>query len=190
MAGNRSLILSGRPDAQGYLELGRRLERDNVVLEDSYLSESFLCGTIRVKNISFCKKVFLRITHDNWTSHEDHLAEFESSSKTKVYDIFTFAIPLPAHKLEFSHVFYLVVGYEEGGNLHWDNNNGANYTFCMRWGSEMTFRRRSKCPYYSPRRIAHVTNTAHAPPSEVAESYRQPTRSSTRLAVKRSLRNH
>ena len=82
-----------------------------------------------MKNLSFSKSVFLRVTHDNWATHEDHPAQFESSSKKAVYDIFAFAIPLPVDSLEsgLSHTFYMVIGYQEGENSHWDNNNGSNY---------------------------------------------------------------
>ncbi len=47
-------------------------------------------GTIKVKNISFEKRVFLRVTCDNWRSYMDYVAVYQpSSSKVRQLSSFT-----------------------------------------------------------------------------------------------------
>ncbi|KAL6723133.1 hypothetical protein Aduo_018168 [Ancylostoma duodenale] len=113
--------------ASEYVRFRETLEKDRVSLENVVLKpdSSKIVGTIKVANIAFEKKVFIRYTTNNWQSYMDRQATFQPST-SKVYDTFTFEIELPrptdkAKRMEFC------ICYIANGSENWDSNGGENY---------------------------------------------------------------
>uniref|UniRef100_A0A1B6CAT6 Protein phosphatase 1 regulatory subunit n=1 Tax=Clastoptera arizonana TaxID=38151 RepID=A0A1B6CAT6_9HEMI len=122
--------------ASDYLEFRRRLEEGNVSLENVIVreSEETILGTVKVKNLTFHKEVFVRSSVDGWLTNEDTFCTYvpgntspalsAPSSIKVIYDTFSFRLTLPpmSSKVEFC------VCYRCSGTEHWDNNFGKNYT--------------------------------------------------------------
>ncbi|NXA48748.1 PPR3C phosphatase, partial [Nothocercus julius] len=122
-----SLILGFPRPSSDYLDFRRRLQKNSVCLENCALQERVLSGTVKVKNISFEKKVQVRITFDTWKTFMDT----ECVYMNNVYgdsdsDTFSFTIDLPPaissqERIEFC------ISYQSGEHIFWDNNEGQNY---------------------------------------------------------------
>jgi len=126
------LVLDFEQPSADYLLFRQRLERGHVCLEHCVLRERTLAGTVRVKNLSFEKRVSVRITFDAWRSHEDVACAYVLSAYLdSEHDTFSFEVTLPGvrpgeHHIEFA-VCYEVPGGGGGGVVHWDSNQGKNY---------------------------------------------------------------
>lgn len=118
--------------ASDYVDFRRKLDQENVSLENVIVKESEECvlGTIKVKNLSFEKEVFVRSTSDDWKTKEDIFCKFVNNNQLSsisghytLYDTFSFKITLPpkSKKIEFC------VCYKVGDQEFWDNNLGKNY---------------------------------------------------------------
>lgn len=122
-------VLFNQP-ASNYLEFRKRLEETNVSLENVIVksAENDLTGTVKVKNISFEKRVVIRSTTDNWASHRDIECSFvdnnTSSSVTIIYDTFSFKI----HLNDDNDNIQFCVCFKSSEGEYWDNNEGKNYT--------------------------------------------------------------
>jgi protein phosphatase 1 regulatory subunit 3A/B/C/D/E len=68
--------LSFAQPASDYLKFRNRINEKNVSLENVVLNRFQLSGTIKVKNISYSKQVFVRTSFNKWTTFEDHLAQY------------------------------------------------------------------------------------------------------------------
>jgi protein phosphatase 1 regulatory subunit 3A/B/C/D/E len=136
--------------ASSYVDFRKRLDTDNVSLENVIIRspDKRIVGTVKVRNLSYDKAVFIRCTHDRWAGHEDtqctyvqnnamvNAAANGSSSATgsspnvaAIYDTFSFQLPLPVNtaSMEFA------VCYKSAEFECWDNNDGLNY--CLSVGS-------------------------------------------------------
>ncbi|NXE58710.1 PPR3C phosphatase, partial [Calcarius ornatus] len=123
----KNLILGFPQPSADYLDFRNRLQTNLVCLETCTLQEKVLSGTVKVKNVSFEKKVQVRITFDTWKTYKD----VECAYMNNVYsdfenDTFSFAIDFPPaisseEKIEFC------ISYQSGGRTFWDNNEGQNY---------------------------------------------------------------
>lgn len=125
-----------------------RLNNNKVLLESIYSTHMRLNGIIRVLNLAFVKRVFIRYTLNNWQSFSDleceHLTNSSGSEQDKRTDRFVFSICLdksqvlssiddmsklnrsgPALKLEFAVCFEA----GETKTQYWDNNRGLNYQY-------------------------------------------------------------
>ncbi|NXB02715.1 PPR3C phosphatase, partial [Cnemophilus loriae] len=110
-----------------YLDFRNLLQKNLVCLESCTLQEKVLSGTVKVKNVSFEKKVQVRITFDTWKTYKD----VECVYMNNVYsdfenDTFSFTIDFPPaisseEKIEFC------ISYQSGEHIFWDNNEGQNY---------------------------------------------------------------
>ncbi|KAF8790131.1 protein phosphatase 1 regulatory subunit 3C-like [Argiope bruennichi] len=121
-----------RKDSE-FLEL---VEANNIVLESINVENtcnSVLNGTIKVKNLSYEKNVFVRITFDRWMSHVDVKAGYVKPT-TKVsakadlgkYDNFSFSAKIEPSAIKYGVIEFCVC-LECDGNQYWDNNGGINY---------------------------------------------------------------
>lgn len=123
----KNLILGFAPPSADYLDFRNRLQKNLVCLENCTLQERAVSGTVKVKNVSFEKKVCLRITYDSWKTYSN----VDCVYMNNVYgdsdnDTFSFAVDLPPaipteQKIEFC------VYYQTSDNIFWDNNDGQNY---------------------------------------------------------------
>jgi protein phosphatase 1 regulatory subunit 3A/B/C/D/E len=123
-----------RQPASDYLDFRRKLETNNVSLENVIIkeSESTVVGTVKVKNLSFHKEVLIRASWDDWKSQVDTFCTYSqivgASSATVLYDTFSFKLTLPPHSI---HLEFCVC-YRANGTEHWDNNQGTNYILTNR----------------------------------------------------------
>ena len=100
------------------------LRKNLVKLENAIINKNICTGTIKVRNIAFEKKVFVRYTFDRWKNWKDLQAKYYPNSCTGYTDTFTFSIVVPEEDVkdvEFAICFYCQ------GNQYWDNNSGKNY---------------------------------------------------------------
>ncbi|KFM76072.1 hypothetical protein X975_08344, partial [Stegodyphus mimosarum] len=112
-------------------ELMCYLDNQAVILESVSLNESdgTLSGKIKVKNISYEKDVFIRITFDRWMSYDDITAFYEKSEKTNsetIYDMFSFNTKIISTAEKYD-VIEFCVGFRCNSQEYWDNNGGVNY---------------------------------------------------------------
>ncbi|XP_044540396.1 protein phosphatase 1 regulatory subunit 3C [Gracilinanus agilis] len=123
----KNLILDFPQPSTDYLSFRNRLQKNMVCLENCSLQERALTGTVKVKNMSFEKKVQVRITFDTWKTYTDvdcvYMKNVYGGSDT---DMFSFSIDLPLviptqEKIEFC------ISYNSNGHVFWDNNEGQNY---------------------------------------------------------------
>lgn len=136
--------MKNRPKIKAFLFLNRRkLETNNVSLENVIIkeSESTVVGTVKVKNLSFHKEVFIRSTWDNWTTQTDTFCTYSqivgASGAYVIYDTFSFKLTLPPHSrnLEFC------VCYKADDKEYWDSNGVSqdDYGNDGSWLIVMTF---------------------------------------------------
>ncbi|XP_027452811.1 protein phosphatase 1 regulatory subunit 3C isoform X1 [Zalophus californianus] len=123
----KNLILDFPQPSTDYLSFRNHFQKNFVCLENCSLQERTLTGTVKVKNMSFEKKVQIRITFDTWKSYTDvdcvYMKNVYGGSDS---DTFSFAIDLPSvipteEKIEFC------ISYHANGQVFWDNNEGQNY---------------------------------------------------------------
>ena len=117
--------------ASDYLDFRNRLDTENVSLENVIVreSEDIVVGTVKVRNIAFHKEVIVRLTSDEWKTHEDVFCTFVNNNTPSVaasyvlYDTFSFKLTLPprAKRIEFC------VCFRCEGQEFWDSNSGKNY---------------------------------------------------------------
>ncbi|KAG7265473.1 hypothetical protein CRUP_006774 [Coryphaenoides rupestris] len=128
--GDDKLVLDFEQPSADYLLFRQRLERGHVCLEHCVLRERTLAGTVRVKNLSFEKRVSVRITFDAWRSHEDvACAYILSTYPDSEHDTFSFEMILPGARPGEHHIEFAVCYEVPGGAaiVHWDSNQGKNY---------------------------------------------------------------
>ncbi|XP_071948227.1 protein phosphatase 1 regulatory subunit 3B-like [Antedon mediterranea] len=119
--------------ASNYLQFRKQLEHQNVCLENIVVKDSLIVmGTLKVKNISYEKKVFLRTTFDRWKSFTDFNATFVQSigssihsSESDKFDTFSFQFNVPTNQR--IERFEFCVCYKCESGEFWDNNDGLNY---------------------------------------------------------------
>ncbi|XP_029197970.1 protein phosphatase 1 regulatory subunit 3B-like [Acropora millepora] len=107
-------------------DFNERLNQSNVCLENIFIKDSTVNGSIKVRNLSYDKKITVRYTIDGWSSHQDVVAWYIQGLHTGLTDTFGFEIALPTMpikdcKLEFA------ICYRFRGIEFWDNNSGDNY---------------------------------------------------------------
>jgi protein phosphatase 1 regulatory subunit 3A/B/C/D/E len=105
-----------------------RLNRLSVSLENALVSNCAIMGTIKVRNITYEKSVFVRCTCDSWKTFEDSFGSYVPLSYDGNYDRFSFAITVPStikggDRVEFA-ICYRTTSPD---NEFWDNNDGKNY---------------------------------------------------------------
>lgn len=114
--------------ASDYLAFRRKLDQDNVSLENVIVreSEQALVGTVKVRNLAYDKEVVVRASADNWKTHEDNYCTYVEQAGAPaliLYDTFRFRLTLPVK----SDVIEFCVRYRTDGKEFWDNNEGNNY---------------------------------------------------------------
>lgn len=121
------LVLDFKQPASDYLSFRDKLDKCFVSLENVIIKDYTLLGTVKVKNITFEKKVFLRCTFDSWETHVDVESKYVTYSDTNsIFDTFSFEFEVPTNfdqqkKMEFA------VCFVADGKEYWDNNEGKNY---------------------------------------------------------------
>lgn len=117
--------------ASDYLAFRRKLDQENVSLENVIVRESEQClvGTVKVRNLAYDKEVVVRASSDSWSTHEDvHCTYVAQPGSPRpgpliLYDTFRFRLTLPVA----SSTIEFCVRYRTEGKESWDNNEGKNY---------------------------------------------------------------
>lgn len=119
--------------ASDYVEFRRKLEQNCVCLENVITKETdeSVVGTVKVKNISYCKEVWIRATYNRWENCEDYPATYvpsgmEGTSVYDLYDTFSFNFRIPPEAARTGCVEFCVC-FKCEGTEYWDNNGGVNY---------------------------------------------------------------
>lgn len=125
----QTLVADFKQPAADYLKFKDKLERNNISLENVILKElTSISGTIKVKNISFEKRVFIRITFDKWSSFTDHEASYiKNFCDDNIYDTFQFNIAVPKSFDPVTQKVEFCVCFESDKSQFWDNNGDGNY---------------------------------------------------------------
>lgn len=116
------------------------LDRQNVCLESITVREYSILGHIKVKNLAYEKRLFVRYTLDNWSSYQETSAHYVYACSTADLDTFKFEIFIPEDlekdiKIEFA-ICYQVLGLQ-----FWDNNCGDNFRLIW-YGSQKLIKNR------------------------------------------------
>ncbi|XP_069467428.1 protein phosphatase 1 regulatory subunit 3C [Ambystoma mexicanum] len=123
----KNLILGFTQPSADYLAFRNRLQKNFVCLENCTLQERSVAGTVKVKNLTFKKKVQVRITYNSWKSFTD----VDCVYMNNVYggadsDTFSFIIDLPPAIPTRENIEFCI-SFESEGHVFWDNNEGTNY---------------------------------------------------------------
>lgn len=118
------LVLNFSQPASEYLAFRQKIDRDLVSLENAILKDYTVFGTIRVKNTSFEKEVFVRCTFDDWSTFTDISASYLQNEPA--YDTFSFQINVPPN-MDIRKTVQFAVCYTANKQQYWDNNSGKNY---------------------------------------------------------------
>ncbi|NXS93936.1 PPR3A phosphatase, partial [Jacana jacana] len=111
-------------------EVLQKVRDQKVLLESIVFLPGITCmnGIIRVLNISFEKRVYVRMTLNDWLSYYDILAEFMPNSCGSETDQFCFKISLvPPYQKDGAKVEFCI-RYETSVGTFWANNDDKNYT--------------------------------------------------------------
>lgn len=119
--------------ASDYVQFRRRLEQHCVCLENVITKETdeSVVGTVKVKNMSYSKEVFVRVTYNRWDAYEDYPCTYvpsgmEGTSVYDLYDTFSFSFVVAPDAAKTGCVEFCV-GFRCEGLEYWDNNQGLNY---------------------------------------------------------------
>lgn len=108
----------------------RRVRMHNIALENAFFDNNFLSGIIRVMNVTFEKRVTVRITFNDWKSHVDCTSQYVHDSNDGITDRFSFSFLLPGDCGITGQRIQFAVSYETPNSVtYWDNNFGQNYIY-------------------------------------------------------------
>jgi len=120
--------------AAGYVVFRKKIEEEFVSLESVHQQEStgVLCGTVKVKEVTFEKSVFIRCTFDNWANQTDIQATYSPprdphGGRPPPFATFSFRIELPTNLTHPIKNVQFAVCYRTAGKEFWDSNSGMNY---------------------------------------------------------------
>lgn len=115
--------------ASDYMKFRDKIEKGNICLENVILRDYSVLGTVKVKNVCFEKRVFVRVTLDSWVTSHDVEAKYVQSYGGNLvhnYDTFSFEFEIDTHSDTNKKVQFAVC-FETPAQQFWDNNDGANY---------------------------------------------------------------
>jgi hypothetical protein len=108
-----------------HVEFMCQLSEQGVQLERTVIRWPMIFMTIRVLNLSFEKRVFVRLTSNKWRTYLDVDAAYREQSSDGCTDEFQVGIKVP-HSL-MSDEMELAICFVANGREYWDNNRGSNY---------------------------------------------------------------
>lgn len=100
-----------------------------ILLECLYTKDSKAYGTIRVHNIAYDKRVFVRLSEDEWENFRDISASHSLNHHTDNTDAFTFEISLNRTRSQYEQPKRILFAlcYQVMSHEYWDNNQCWNY---------------------------------------------------------------
>ena len=84
---------------------------------------------VRVANLDFHKKVFVRYTFNDWTTFQESEGTYISSSCDGSTDVFSFEVDTSPIFGKVDKRLVLCLHYQCLAQDFWDNNSGKNYIF-------------------------------------------------------------
>ncbi|XP_054853213.1 protein phosphatase 1 regulatory subunit 3C-B-like [Eublepharis macularius] len=122
----RKYVLDFSQPSADYSAFRSRLQSSFVSLESCLIQEKSLSGTIKVRNIHYEKKVYIRITFDSWKTFQDICCQYMHNTYGFTdMDAFSFEVALP--KTTPSGSVEFCISFQCGPKVYWDNNQGKNY---------------------------------------------------------------
>jgi hypothetical protein len=111
-----------------------RVYQQQVALENIFLRELTIYGTIRVNNCSFDKRVFVQFTIDQWKTSSKKNAYYSTHYSDNNTDVFQFKLTVSKEKLllfssKAPKNISFAICYCVNGQDYWDNNYSRNYNF-------------------------------------------------------------
>lgn len=123
-------VLDFPQPSANYVAFRNSLQSNFVCLESCVIQGRALSGTVKVRNISYEKKVMVRITFDGWKSFRDISCQYMHSLYGSAdTDIFSFELTLPKPSISHRGAEFCI-SFQCGQKTHWDNNHGKNYKIC------------------------------------------------------------
>lgn len=114
-------------------KLVEKLEKNMVALEYVSVeegSDDILHGTVKVKNLAYEKKLYLRVTYDRWLSYVDIPCTYntvhEKGKQPNEYDTFCFNTKILSVASRYEVIEFSIC-FQCDGKDYWDNNGGINY---------------------------------------------------------------
>uniref|UniRef100_A0A5S6QQG1 CBM21 domain-containing protein n=1 Tax=Trichuris muris TaxID=70415 RepID=A0A5S6QQG1_TRIMR len=156
---NGQWIVNFEQPCSNYANFRRTLNQKNVALENALLQsdQHRLQGTVKVKNLTFEKEVFIRHTTDGWRTYEDLKADFLRSSGRE-YDTFMFYLPIPPLARKGKQKIEFCVGYRAEKREFWDNNESRNYEVIS---DKLQKKRMQSTTFaHSPSQVLHSSQTS------------------------------
>jgi hypothetical protein len=100
-----------------------------IMLECLYTKDSTAYGTVRVHNCAYDKRVFARITENEWETSQDIQAWHSMNHPNDNTDAFTFEIRLGKYNddRQVPKQIYFAICLQAMCQEFWDNNQGWNY---------------------------------------------------------------
>lgn len=111
----------------------RFVHERHIMLECLYTKDAVAYGTARVHNIAYDKRVFVRVTENDWQTFYDVQAWHSMNFANDNTDTFTFEIRLRKYNdpSKVPKEIYFAVCLQTIGQEYWDNNQGWNYTLTV-----------------------------------------------------------
>ncbi|XP_020910911.1 protein phosphatase 1 regulatory subunit 3B-like [Exaiptasia diaphana] len=128
------------------------LERQAVCLESITIREYSIQGNIKVKNLAYEKRLFIRYTKDNWATYQETAASYVYGSSTGSVDTFKFELAI-SEDLEKDIKIEFAICYQVLGTRIWDNNCGDNYRLIW-YGSQKLLKSRDVLDIFQSSRYA------------------------------------
>ncbi|XP_072341386.1 uncharacterized protein [Scyliorhinus torazame] len=119
-------------------ELLREVRARRVQLESAGFPPGAPClaGVVRVLNLAYEKRVWVRLSGDGWASHRDIPAQYAGGSGDGETDRFAFRIALGAAELRPGARLEFAIRYQTPAADYWANNQGGNYVLESRGRGE------------------------------------------------------
>lgn len=120
---NRKYTLILSKDSRYPMNVLERVYEQQVVLERIFIRDLTVYGTIRVNNISFHKKIFVKYTIDRWKTHSILNTYYSMHYSDNNTDSFQFKLTILKSFTNISFVICYCANEQE----FWDNNSSRNY---------------------------------------------------------------
>ncbi|XP_060106957.1 protein phosphatase 1 regulatory subunit 3C-B-like [Heteronotia binoei] len=120
-------VLDFSQPSADYSAFRSRLQSNFVALESCLIQEKSLSGTVKVRNISYEKQMYIRITFDSWKTFQDIYCQYMHNTYGYTdTDTFSFQVALPKSPVPCGSVEFCI-SFQCGSTVYWDNNQGKNY---------------------------------------------------------------
>eukprot|EP00794_Sanderia_malayensis_P003461 gene3461-3957_t len=107
--------------------LNDRISQLNVSLENVVKTQKGIIGMVAVKNIAYCKEVYINYSFNDWKTKKSIQGAFYKQNQPKQVDYFVFVVSDKAACFDGNWNLKFAICYKVAGREYWDNNYGKNY---------------------------------------------------------------